>query len=663
MKRFSYYGHLVTSLLCALTLSLTVTAVESGDDIYSLSLESLLNIKVTTASKQNESIFEAPGIITTWTNKDIKLLGYYNLADLANITPGWSSYTDIGENTFVTRGQKASGFDNNRHLVLLDGIPINHARADTAHADNQLPLYFADKIEFLRGPASALYGVSAFYGVINIHPLERKNKIGSETEFQLSVGNENAARRVMGNYLSSSENGHGGVRLAYYTRDASADYVGLVQDNSHLNYDDQQSRFAYGSWAWTDGALAGIKLGAIHLNKQGGLGNFWADYSDERNEIEWNTDILYAKYQSAITQNVSVNSYLKYNQSSEAATYYDNSGLLQSRYDYPFQNYEGQLEFAWALKENQDLIFGLNQDRRYGEAQDVLVNNTIRTTPRTPTLVTSSAWLQYQGDFNFFNTSSLTLGLRNDDAEAASEQYTKVSPRAALVQGLSERVNIKFLYGEALRGPSVKEIGVNDEVRIENPLAVLGRLKPEEIETYEVSPFYQHKDLLASLTFFKTKTSNFIGRDWNNLGEYINVDGEIESSGYELELNYLLSRDVKLFINFSHAESKTEDQMTLSDLPGDNANFGILWDSLNKVPFKGSLVFRWQDGFTSSQNEFGVEGYSVVDLNLEYTFNSGMTAGIQCRNLLDENYYMPLNGEPATRMPGSELVFTLSASH
>lgn len=663
MKRCFNYGHLVISLFCALSVSLAVTAVESGDDIYSLPLESLLNIKVTTASKQSESVFEAPGIITTWTNKDINLLAYYNLADLANITPGWSAYTDIGENTFVTRGQKASGFDNNRDLVLLDGIPINHARANTAHADNHLPLYFVDKVEFLRGPASSLYGVSAFYGVINIHPLEQRDEAGSDVDFRISAANEDAAGRVMGNFLIASDKGYGGVRLGYYSKDASMAYVGLDENNAHLNYDDQESEFAYASWAWTDGNLAGVKLGALYLNKQGGLGNFWADYSDERNEIDWNTTILYAKYQRDLGENSNLNSYLKYNQSSEAARYYDESGVYQSNYDYPFNNYEGQVELSWAVQENQNVILGLNHDSRYGEEKDVLVNNIVRTTPRTPTLSSNSAWLQYQGDFDIFRGSSLTLGLRNDEAKAAAEKYTKVSPRVALVQRISERANIKFLYGEALRGPSVKEIGVNDEVRIENPLVTLEDIKPEEIVTYEISPFYSHNNLLASLTFFLTKTNNFIGRDWSNLGEYVNLAGQIESTGYELEFNYLLSTEVKVFANYSHAESETYDDMSLNDIPQNTANTGILWGSSNNWPIRGSAVFRWLDKFTASQNESDVDGYSLIDLNLEYSFNSNITAGIQFRNLLDETYYMPLNGEANVRMPGNEIIFSFTLNN
>src|SRR5690606_3605784 len=144
---------------------------------------------------------------------------------------------------------------------------------------------------------------------------------------------------------------------------------------------------------------------------------------------------------------------------------------------------------------------------------------------------------------------------------------------------------------------------------------------------------YSHNNLLASLTFFLTKTNNFIGRDWSNLGEYVNLAGQIESTGYELEFNYLLNTEVKLFANYSHAESETYDGMSLNDIPQNTANIGVLWGRFHNWPIQGSAVFRWLDKFTASQSEFEVDGYSLIDLNLEYSFNSSITAEIQFRNM------------------------------
>ena len=145
-------------------------------NLFNLSLQQLLSIKVKTASKLHENIIHAPSSITHYSGKQIRQLGYLTLEELANITPAYSSYRNIGEATLETRGQKTGGFDNHRHLLLLDGIGINHIRANTYTADHRVPLYFADSVEFVRGPASALYGIGAFYGVTQIQPIQAKRQ-------------------------------------------------------------------------------------------------------------------------------------------------------------------------------------------------------------------------------------------------------------------------------------------------------------------------------------------------------------------------------------------------------------------------------------------------------------------------------------------------------
>ena len=124
-------------------------------DLFQLdSKVSLMAIRVTVASKSEESILDVPANVTVYSAQDIKALGYYTLADLANITAGYSSYTIYGEKVFETRGQKAGSFNNNKHLLLIDGIPVSHARANSLRAEEELPLLFARQVEFLRAPAA-----------------------------------------------------------------------------------------------------------------------------------------------------------------------------------------------------------------------------------------------------------------------------------------------------------------------------------------------------------------------------------------------------------------------------------------------------------------------------------------------------------------------------
>ena len=53
-------------------------------------------------------------------------------------------------------------------LVMVDGVPVNDDQTGHFHLDLTVPLDAVERIEVLRGPASALYGSSAVGGVINV---------------------------------------------------------------------------------------------------------------------------------------------------------------------------------------------------------------------------------------------------------------------------------------------------------------------------------------------------------------------------------------------------------------------------------------------------------------------------------------------------------------
>jgi outer membrane cobalamin receptor len=61
---------------------------------------------------------------------------------------------------------RGSGFE--QVLVMVDGVPVNDDQTGHFHLNLAVPLDAVERIEVLRGPASALYGSSAVGGVINI---------------------------------------------------------------------------------------------------------------------------------------------------------------------------------------------------------------------------------------------------------------------------------------------------------------------------------------------------------------------------------------------------------------------------------------------------------------------------------------------------------------
>ena len=103
-------------------------ATEAPDDVFSLSLEQLLNAKVTTPSKRAESLSQSSGIVSVFTAEEIALFGARDLGEVLSKIPGIQPFDSLssGRHRISIRGDRPT-FDNNHVLILLDGTPINRS--------------------------------------------------------------------------------------------------------------------------------------------------------------------------------------------------------------------------------------------------------------------------------------------------------------------------------------------------------------------------------------------------------------------------------------------------------------------------------------------------------------------------------------------------------
>lgn len=70
----------------------------------------------------------------------------------------------MGQNSSISiRGTNASHV-----LVLIDGVRLNLAGVSGAADLSQFPVSLVQRIEYIRGPRSAVYGSDAIGGVVNI---------------------------------------------------------------------------------------------------------------------------------------------------------------------------------------------------------------------------------------------------------------------------------------------------------------------------------------------------------------------------------------------------------------------------------------------------------------------------------------------------------------
>jgi len=123
---------------------------------------------VESAARHKQEIGMSPSAITVITREEIETTGANSLTDLLRIVPGMEVILlGINAGTPACRLHYTEG--NFHFLVLIDGREVNiELLGQTLWEALPISLEDVERIEIIRGPASALYGANALSGVISI---------------------------------------------------------------------------------------------------------------------------------------------------------------------------------------------------------------------------------------------------------------------------------------------------------------------------------------------------------------------------------------------------------------------------------------------------------------------------------------------------------------
>lgn len=162
--------HRSRSLAVSLVLLIAVVfpGLSSGDDLSDLSLEELLNTHISAAATESKTLREAPAAVYVVTEQMIRNRGYLYLFDALRDAPGFDITWMGGLYGPILMQHGLDTPENNKMLLMIDGIVDNNLFAGTAQIYMQYSLQNVKRIEIIYGPASALYGANAMTGLINI---------------------------------------------------------------------------------------------------------------------------------------------------------------------------------------------------------------------------------------------------------------------------------------------------------------------------------------------------------------------------------------------------------------------------------------------------------------------------------------------------------------
>ncbi len=214
------------SLVC-LTFTNNLIAQTQTDDLFLLSFEELLKVKVISASNAKEAIAEAPATIILLTQQDIHNRGYTDLSQMFDDLPGMEIIRPYGD-TYYTNYMRGYRYTiGTPFLVLLDGVTFNSLYFGITTPLATFPLTNVEQVEIVYGPVSSVYGPNAFMGVINIITKNDRSKDGVYLDSNLSFGDDNHLIADY-SYLYKKDD----FRLIFSTRFEEADLADRIDNNS-----------------------------------------------------------------------------------------------------------------------------------------------------------------------------------------------------------------------------------------------------------------------------------------------------------------------------------------------------------------------------------------------------------------------------------------------
>lgn len=158
-------------LVLVFVLTFFIRSVDAQErDLTDLDLDTLMgmDVSVTSATRRAQSAAEAAAAVYVITREDIRRSGATTLPELLRNVPGVHVARINSRGWAVTSRGFSSRFAN-KLLVMIDGRSVySSVFSGVLWEEQSVALEEIERIEIVRGPGGALWGINAVNGVINV---------------------------------------------------------------------------------------------------------------------------------------------------------------------------------------------------------------------------------------------------------------------------------------------------------------------------------------------------------------------------------------------------------------------------------------------------------------------------------------------------------------
>lgn len=643
-----WVGRAAASLfpLC-LALSPDASVAQSSRELADLPLAALLDMEVSGSSRFPTLRSEAAAAVSVITRDEIRAFGHRTLSDALRSLRGVTVATDRSYDYLGVRGFFASGDYNTRVLLLVDGNRINDALYDQAYLGSEFPLDLdqVERIEFVPGPGSAVYGANALFGVINVITRNPREGGGGHAAIVLGTRNERVLRA---GWQQATEGG--GWRLAASRSlregEALADVTAGTAPQRLTGLEREQRSALNARWdqgPWTASLLHADRLKGVPF----GLGVI---FGDSRNRYRDTVSLASLQHEQPLSTEAQLTARVHAGQYRFIGDY-----LI----DYPPPTLNRDISRGrWWGAEARITSSAISGHRLVGgvewqQATELLQQN-FDIAPSDASYLddrrrSRRAALFGEDQIRLGEQWTLHLGARVDRVQ---DQGHATSPRIALAWRPDAALSLKAIHGRSFRAPNAYEAFYEVDSTagyLRNP-----SLKPEHVRGDEFSAEWQPEPgwrVAASL--YRNRASGLLILGFDKDSERYRFDntGAFAARGAELELEHVVG-GLRWRVNASFNQDRSAAALPKDETATAPASASLYPQRMLKGQLILPLVDEWRLGAEAlaTSRRGAAPGHALMNLSLGGPLRVvGASLQLSVRNAADRRLLDP--GADTERQP------------
>ncbi|NDJ23130.1 TonB-dependent receptor [Nostoc sp. B(2019)] len=568
--------------------------------------------------------------------EEIQKQGATSLADILKRMPGFA-INDVGHGADIHTGTYYRGASINQSVFLINGRPINN-NVNTYHGGtdlNSIPVEAIERVELYSGTASALYGSSAFGGVVNIITKEgyEQPKLTGSVEFgslslnnqQVSYGGSSGAVK----YNFSFERFFSDNRYRVPVGAANRDNQGFLS-----NADTATSTY-FGSIALDLDQKNSLNLDITKLSSRRGLIYFGFPLQRDRLDHDGLNVGLSWKTQLGNGDDSNLTTSIGYNQ--DYFSTYGPTGAFYRTGILDTQQLSARVDHEWKLTPNNKLRWGLDL-KNTDLNGDVLSTNPSRiANNETENRSLLNTALFAVNTWNISDNFLVDLGLRQSFDGQFGNYF---NPSVGLRYAVTPKVAVRGSWAGGQRNSGLDQLYVYDTVHGWEPNP---DLEPENGSSWTAGIDINFSDnLIGQFTYFGSSIGDRLGviaGRWENIGL-------VDTNGLEAALQFKIASNWSTFLNYTYTDAQiksgTEKGLQLGLIPYSVLQTGVGYQNAG---WQANLYVTYNSGarraFFTNPGDRSTD-FAPSFLNLDFSgripITSALGLTVYLENLLGEQY-------------------------